>query len=71
MSNWQKYQMWLSTRAEACLHRAASLEGDTSGNWQAQSRRRAAARRLRVHASRDQRAVSRLAGLDLPDDLPF
>ena len=71
MSNRDKCQASLEERADAHLHDASRLEEDKSGNWQTQSRRRAAAQRLRERASRDQRAASRRAGLDLPEDLPF
>jgi len=71
MSNRDKCQASLEEQADAHLHHASRLEADKSGSWHAQSRRRAAAQRLRERASRDQRAASRLAGLDMLDDLPF
>lgn len=71
MANWQKDPASLEAKAAAKLQQASDLERDTSGSWRCRARRRRSAQRLRATASSHQRAAGRLAGLDLPEDLPF
>ncbi len=61
----------MEAQAAAKLEQASDLERDTSGSWRSRARRQRSAQRLRQAASGHQRAASRLAGLDMPDDLPF
>ncbi|KOO86036.1 hypothetical protein VL21_06945 [Stenotrophomonas maltophilia] len=61
----------MEAKAASQLQQAVELERDSSGSWRARARRRQSAQRLRAAASGHQRAASRLAGLELPDDLPF
>ncbi len=61
----------LEAQAAAKLQQASDLERDISGSWRSRARRQRSAQRLRQAASGHQRAASRLAGLDLPEDLPF
>lgn len=71
MANWQKDQASLEAQAAAKLLQASELERDFSGSWRSRARRRQSAERLRATASSHQRAASRVAGMDLPEDLPF
>ncbi|MDH7551894.1 hypothetical protein [Stenotrophomonas geniculata] len=61
----------LESAADAKLRHASALEADRSGSWKSQARRQRRAAALRASASGHQRAAHGLAGLDLPEDLPF
>ena len=71
MANWRKDRASLEAKAAAQLQQAIDLELDVTGSWRARAHRRQSAQRLRAMASGHQRAAHRLAGLDVPDDLPF
>ena len=71
MAKWQKDQASLEAQAATKLQQASDLERDSSGSWRSRARRQRSAQRLRQVASGHQRAASRLAGLDLSEDLPF
>lgn len=71
MANFWKDRASLEAKAASQLQQAVELERDSSGSWRARARRRQSAQRLRAIVSDHQRGASRLAGLDLPEDLPF
>lgn len=71
MAKWKKDQASLEAQAAAKLQQASDLERDTSGCWRSRAHRQRSAQRLRQAASGHQRAATRLAGDELPDDLPF
>jgi len=71
MAKRQNEQASLEAQAAVKLQQASALEQDKSGSWRSRARRQRSAQRLRQVASGHQRAASRMAGLDLPEDLPF